>query len=140
MIHSAGNLKRGDQRPLQHFRVFLLHALVPLAASAAGAGSTLEKKTEVTVFRPPVPSGPSRSGECWTESIAVSRSGAWRCMVGNEIYDPCFSSAGLIDAVICDANPAKGSAGFILKLTKPSAQAVFPRADLSAAMACEACR
>jgi hypothetical protein len=39
--------------------------------------------------------------------------------VGNEIYDPCFSSAGLIDAVICDANPAKGSAGFILKLTKP---------------------
>jgi hypothetical protein len=40
-------------------------------------------------------------------------------MAGNEIYDPCFSSAGLIDAVICDANPAKGSAGFILKLTKP---------------------
>jgi hypothetical protein len=61
-------------------------------------------------------------------------------MAGNEIYDPCFSSAGLIDAVICDAHPAKGSAGFILKLTKAAAQAVFPRADLSAAMACEACR
>jgi hypothetical protein len=40
-------------------------------------------------------------------------------MVGNEIYDPCFSTAGLTDAVICDANPAKGSPGFILKLTKP---------------------
>ena len=40
-------------------------------------------------------------------------------MVGNEIYDPCFSNAGLTDAVICDANPANGSAGFILKLTKP---------------------
>ena len=95
--------------------MFLFLALVPLAASAAGPDQRW-KKTEVTVFRPPVPSGPSRSGECWTESIAVSRSGAWRCLVGNEIYDPCFSSAGLIDAVICDA---KGSARFILKLTKP---------------------
>ncbi len=40
-------------------------------------------------------------------------------MVGNEIYDPCFSNPGLAGAVICDANPAEGSAGFILKLTKP---------------------
>ena len=40
-------------------------------------------------------------------------------MVGNEIYDPCFSNSGLTGAVICDANPAKGTSGFILKLTKP---------------------
>jgi hypothetical protein len=40
-------------------------------------------------------------------------------MVNNEIYDPCFSNASLTDAVICDANPASGSGGFILKLTKP---------------------
>jgi len=104
---------------LRNFSMFLFLVLMALVASAAGAGSTLERKTEVTVFRPPVPSGPSRSGECWTDSIAVSRSGGWRCMVGNEIYDPCFSNAGLPGAVICDANPAKGSAGFILKLTKP---------------------
>lgn len=114
------------------FSVFLFLVLVPLAAAAAGDGLTAEKKTEVTLFRPPVPSGPSRSGGCWTDSIAVSRSGAWRCMVGNEIYDPCFSSAGLTDAVVCDANPGKGSAGFILKLTKPlpkpSSQApAYPR-------------
>ena len=31
-------------------------------------------------------------GSCWTQSLTVSdRSDAWRCMVGNEIHDPCFS-------------------------------------------------
>jgi hypothetical protein len=105
------------RRLVKHFSVFLLLVLVPLAASAGRIDAG--EKTEVTVFRPPVPIGPSRSGECWTDSIAVSRSGCWRCRVGNEIYDPCFSSAGLTGAVICDANPAKGSTGFILKLAKP---------------------
>jgi hypothetical protein len=40
-------------------------------------------------------------------------------MTGNEIYDPCFSSAHLTGAVICGANPANGTSGFILKLSKP---------------------
>ncbi len=108
-------------RLMRIFNVLLLlvPVLMPLAAAAAGAGPGPEKKTEVTLFQPRLPVGPSRSGECWTDSIAVSRSDVWRCMVGNEIYDPCFSSAGLNNAVICDANPAQGSAGFVLKLTKP---------------------
>src|SRR2546430_17289321 len=76
------------------------------------------KKTEVTVFHPPVPAASTRSGNCWTNSIAVPRPGVWRCMVGNEICDPCFSTRDLTKALICDANPAKGSAGFVLKLTK----------------------
>jgi hypothetical protein len=99
--------------------LLLLPLLVPLATAYAGAGSTEVVKTEVSLYQPAVPGGPSRSGECWTDSIAVSRSGAWRCSVGNGIYDPCFSNAGLTGAVICDANPAKGGAGFVLKLTKP---------------------
>jgi hypothetical protein len=40
-------------------------------------------------------------------------------MIGNEIYDPCFSKLNLSDAVICGATPASGSSGFIVKLTKP---------------------
>ncbi len=92
--------------------------LIPLAFAQRAMAGPVEK-TEVAVFQPAVPSGPSRSGKCWTDSIAVSRPGAWRCMVGNEIYDPCFSNSGLTSAVICDANPAKGSPGFILKLTQP---------------------
>jgi hypothetical protein len=91
--------------------------LIPLAFAQRAMAAPMEK-TEVAVFQPAMPSGPSRGGDCWTDSIAVARPGAWRCMVGNEIHDPCFSNPGLTGAVICGANPAKGSSGFILKLTK----------------------
>lgn len=119
VIHSRKFEAPRSRRQFRSLFAFLSPLIVSLAASAAGAGSTPVKQTEVTVFQPSVPGGPGLSGECWTDSIAVDRSGAWRCMADNEIYDPCFSNASLTDAVICDANPAKGSAGFILKLTKP---------------------
>jgi hypothetical protein len=87
-----------------------------LGAAAAIGGET--QPTRVTVFSPPIPVGRSRSGHCWTDSIAVARGGAYRCMIGNEIYDPCFTNFNLSGAVICGANPASGDKGFILKLTK----------------------
>ena len=97
----------------------LLSVMAILAAVASlGIAGTVQK-TEVSVFQPPVPTGPSRSGECWTDSIAVARTGVWRCMLDNEIHDPCFSSPGLKDAVICDADPSRKNPGFVVKLTKP---------------------
>jgi hypothetical protein len=93
--------------------ILIMPALLP-------AGAAPVQKTEVSVYQPAaVPNGPSRSGECWTDSIAVARSGVWRCMANNEIHDPCFSSPGLTGAVICDADPARNTAGLVLKLTKP---------------------
>jgi hypothetical protein len=76
-------------------------------------------RTEVIIFTPTVPNAPQRQGYCWTESIAVTRVGAWRCMIGNIIADPCFSSAEFSDAVVCGANPATSDAGFLLRLTQP---------------------
>lgn len=92
--------------------------LIALTCGSSLAAGPVQK-TEVTVFQPAVPSGPSRSGECWTDSIAVARAGVWRCMLGNEIHDPCFSNPALKDAVICGADPAKNVPGFVVKLTKP---------------------
>ncbi len=77
------------------------------------------QSTRVVEFHPAIPSAAGRAGNCWTDSIAVSRRGAWRCMAGNEIFDPCFENSGLTNAVICGANPAAGKAGFVLKLTEP---------------------
>jgi hypothetical protein len=114
-----GYAQEGYRRLSWKFYPLLLPAFILFSVAVAGAESMPVQKTKVTLFQPAVPSGASRAGECWTDSIAVSRSGGWRCMVGNEIYDPCFSSSGLTGAVICDANPAKGTVGFILKLTKP---------------------
>jgi hypothetical protein len=94
-------------------------AMAAVALRAVAAAPVPARPTEVTVFEPAVPHGPSRSGECWTDSIAVARPGGWRCAVDNEIYDPCFSSPELTGAVICDANPATKHPGFVLTLTKP---------------------
>jgi hypothetical protein len=60
----------------------------------------------------------TKNGSCWTNSIAAPfRLDAWRCMVGNEIYDPCFEISGK-KSVICDVNPALSKQGFELKLTE----------------------
>lgn len=58
-----------------------------------------------------------QNGSCWTNSIAAPfRTDAWRCMVGNEIHDPCFEIPGK-KSVVCDVNPVLSKPGFELKLT-----------------------
>jgi len=96
-------------------------------AGAPSAGARLH--TSVTVFHAFTPTGeptiPVRhaSGSCFTGSLATSRADGWRCLVGNVLYDPCFSSAAAPGVVICpNQNPARGTE---IRLTKglPSAQA-----------------
>ena len=41
------------------------------------------------------------SGECGSPSGATPRNDAWRCISGNGLYDPCFSSARAAGIVIC---------------------------------------
>jgi hypothetical protein len=63
------------------------------------------------------------SGNCPTASIASRRSDAFRCMVDNEIFDPCFR----IDAksVACPDRAALNT-GVIVALTKPLPPAQSP--------------
>lgn len=98
-----------------------LMAVSSLAVDAAEevVAAPIGGRTEVIAYNPPVPGGPSRAGNCWTSSIAFPRADTWRCMIGNGIQDPCFSTSALSDGVICGANPATGATGFVLKLTKP---------------------
>jgi putative hemolysin len=72
--------------------------------------------TQVITYTSGPPTGEPREGSCWTSSLAVWREDAWRCTVGNEIYDPCFSSG---ESVICGANPTTPTVSFILTLTEP---------------------
>jgi hypothetical protein len=75
-------------------------------------------RMQVTFFRPLVPNAPQREGHCWTRSIAADREGAWRCMIGSAIEDPCFSIAEFSDAVICGASPVNSRRGYLVRLTK----------------------
>jgi hypothetical protein len=79
------------------------------------------RRTEVIRFRPSLPSNTkaAQGGRCWTESIAVNRPGAWRCMHVNMIYDPCFEVTGRKKQVVCGANPIKHDNGFALMLVQP---------------------
>ena len=95
----------------------LAAALLLILSDRAGAESII-RTTQVTWFTPSVPSGPIQEGSCWTRSIAADRAGAWRCMIGNGIHDPCFQVPPKQNEVICDANPALARSGFVMKLTK----------------------
>src|SRR5438045_3515319 len=56
------------------------------------------------------------SGSCWEGSIVSERSDAWRCMSGNEIFDPCYS--GNTKWVAC-LRSALGDRVVRFVLTKP---------------------
>jgi hypothetical protein len=92
----------------------------PVSAHSAGAGALgLVHATKFVIFHPSGTPKSSVSGNCGMgESSALDRVDAWRCIVGNEIYDPCFSARPHATSVICDASPLK-PAGFILKLATP---------------------
>ncbi len=92
-----------------------LGALQPAGASAA--------PTRATIYRAFAPGGSSRlhassrPGYCWTGSSTAARRDAWRCMTGNLIRDPCFSSSRRPGIVLCPNGPWLGT-GVRIRLTK----------------------
>jgi hypothetical protein len=54
-------------------------------------------------------------GSCFSGSDSAIRKDAWRCMSGNFLYDPCFSSSKA-NFVLCPAAPG-GASVIKLKLT-----------------------
>jgi len=100
-----------------YFSLSLILMLVSITSFAAPSYKI--NKTEIIVFQPEIPmSGKTKEGSCWTDSLAIHRPGAWRCMIGNEIEDPCFSTRDK-NMVVCGANPTQKDSGFILKLKEP---------------------
>lgn len=74
--------------------------------------------TQVKVFHPKGATG-SAKGNCdLGGSLALQRADAWRCIVGNEIYDPCFSARAHATSVICGASPNK-PVGITVSLPRP---------------------
>jgi len=85
--------------------VLLAVALLASASSAAARGGT-----SIHLYMPfdggAIASGVRvdrrAKGSCWTTSLSDARGDAFRCLVGNDIYDPCF------------ARPPDGTATFVL--------------------------
>jgi hypothetical protein len=49
--------------------------------------------------------GDTLHGTCWTTSITVPSTAAYRCYAGNTILDPCFAAAPSARVVTCYADP-----------------------------------
>lgn len=89
----------------------------------------LSSVTEIIYYAPPqtLPDA-VQSGSCFANSIADPyRADAWRCTVGNEIYDPCFETSKS-GTLLCGMNPLKDYPGFQLKLLSPLPNASAPKA------------
>jgi hypothetical protein len=62
------------------------------------------------------------SGTCWTGSIASGQSDAWRCMVVNDIYDPCYTGYLSGDHVAVCSSPFSAHVT-VIKLSAPLSSA-----------------
>jgi hypothetical protein len=73
--------------------------------------------TQIIVFKPSLTVQAVKKGYCWTSSLKTARTDAWRCMIGNAIQDPCFTTTQS-NIVACGMNPEAGDPGFALELTQ----------------------
>ena len=96
----------------------MLGAILWLWSLGIDAALAASPPTVVHEYVPPVPMGQPKSGDCFATSIASNRPTAYRCMVQNAIYDPCFLTSRP-QALVCDANPAQDRRGFPLHAQKP---------------------
>lgn len=84
------------------------------------ASTSQSAATQVITFQPTgIRETAKDTGNCWESSLAAPRANAWRCMVVNSIYDPCFSVSARDSFVICNANPAGDARGMKVMLSKP---------------------
>ena len=92
-------------------------AAVPAAASTTGSTHTIATVYEAFSYHGVViPHATVADGYCWESSNVTRRVDAWRCFVGNTIFDPCFSSE-FANNVVCP-KPWNDTAVEI-NLTKP---------------------
>lgn len=108
----------------------LAGALATAGAQATGhtAASVYSAFSYHGVVKPHVTSA---TGSCFTSSDVTRRNDAWRCTVGNTLYDPCFSSGLAFGVVVCPI-PWQNS-GTEIHLTKPlpkSASKTIPSLSL----------
>lgn len=98
--------------------IFLLdRRIIPFVSEPNISIQTPVLQTEVINFHPEV-SSEKKTGSCFSTSVTAPAKTAYRCSVGNEIYDPCiFATDG--KTLVCGADPVKKMPGFVLELTSP---------------------
>jgi eukaryotic-like serine/threonine-protein kinase len=98
----------------------------PAAAPSSPAGQP--GGTQVITYMPWTAAGTlasgmsaaaTQSGSCFTTSSATTAPGAYRCLAGNDLYDPCFASAPSGAGMVGCPNPQNPDSVVVIKLTSP---------------------
>ena len=102
---------------------------VPTAPGTPGAGPMIPATLVSTWTAQGFEATNTASGSCWTGSVAAPRAGAYRCMAGNAIFDPCFAVSGAAEVACPSGEPARHR-GTLLRLTAalPAASTAAPSA------------
>jgi len=112
------------------FMAILIILCVPITSQAVPLNKIT--KTRIIKYLPPIPSE-KREGSCWTNSNIIQRADVWRCMIGNEIFDPCYAVQDKT-TIVCGARPdIDKPSGFVLKLTQPLPTPDVPKGPSSSA-------
>jgi len=100
----------------------------PASRTAATTPTTATAATESRIFTPVSLSGTptikitkTADGRCWEGSLVAPRREAWRCFLGNDIEDPCFT-AGYEDVICPTGGPWTGE-GIEIRLSEPVSSA-----------------
>lgn len=96
------------------------------AGNRGQSARATDKATVLTRFVPysaagalTVPVDAHGTGRCWTASIVVRIPDAYRCLVGNNIADPCFAPPRHTSPVTVACVPDPWSGARLVSLTEP---------------------
>jgi eukaryotic-like serine/threonine-protein kinase len=98
--------------------------MVAIAAGALSASAAAALQTKTVIYqafsasgKPAIHVTSTVKGSCFSGSSEADRNNAWRCSVGNFLYDPCFSSAAAPVIVLCPKH-AWSRSGIEIQLKK----------------------
>lgn len=99
-------------------------AAATVIATLTAGTATAATHTHASIYAPFASSGAPMvhvtgtvRGHCWTGSLAAARRDAWRCLTGNQIHDPCFSSVNARGRVLCPVSGPWSPRAIQIKLT-----------------------
>jgi hypothetical protein len=107
---SAGHHARSSQSPTSG-------GSTPAATGGATAVTKFTPYSATGVLTMPVTG--HATGSCWTGSIVVPVLGAYRCLVGNDIADPCFAPPKPTTPATVGCVSAPWSRARVVTLTQP---------------------
>lgn len=113
--------------PVRLPRLLIVSLLAVLGVVGAGVAAASATPTRTRIYRPFTAAGQpavrvthTLHGTCFSGSAATGRADAWRCSSGNELFDPCFSSAQARGIVLCPATVSNSRAVEIKLRRRPS--------------------